>query len=263
MTPEKLLSYPAESLADAEKKALAELDTELGNHGKLNMQAFNLVGTILSHLPERNIQDIPLSQKVCTSLLVQLSNDLRAASLIALLGYAVQSVTIVSSMFETAFCIAAIGADESLAKKWVQHDDPTKAFLGVKSMLKMGLEKIEHPTPNEQTQIEYRIYRQLCMAKHANPIFQMQHGFVIQDGNVVAMNGPNTSENFIRAAWFAMEHATALTYVALISFLKYHIPSPKNHELFGLVSAIGEERKKLAAAAQKRWGTKDPFPGKW
>lgn len=263
MPPDKLISYPAESLADAEQETLNMLDKELGPHGRLNMQAFNIVGKILSHLPGENIKDIPISQKVCTSLLVQLSNDLRSASLIALRGYAVQALTIVSSMFETAYCITAIGNDEPLAQKWVNHDDPTKSFLHVKNMVEMGLKKIDHPSPKKQTEIEYRVYRQLCMAKHANPIFQIEHGFIIKGQRVVAMNGPNTSENTVRAAWFAMEHATALTYIALVSFLKHHIPFPQNHELLGLVLAIGEARKNLESQAIKRWGTEDPFKGKW
>ena len=244
--------HAGESLENAEREALRILDSELSRHGKLNMQAFNLVGITLGCLPEQNIQDIPLSQKIATSLLVHISNDLRTSSLLALGGYAVQAVTIVSSMFESAYCIAAIGSNQSSAQKWVNHDDPTRSFMGVKTMVKQGLINLGHPNVEKQTEIEYRVYSQLCMAKHANPLFQMEHGYIIQDGNVVSINGPNTSENTIRAAWFAMEHATALTYIALMSFIKFHLLSQKKDDILRQVLALGKARKQLESEAKKR-----------
>ncbi|MBW1813560.1 MAG: hypothetical protein JRJ39_07765 [Deltaproteobacteria bacterium] len=255
--------HPGESLVDAEKKAVEILDPELNRHGKINMEAFNLIGAVLSRVPRERIREIPLPQKVATSLIVQVSNDLRTASLLALGGYAVQAATIVSSMFESTYCIAAIGSDENLAQKWVNHDTPTRSFMGVKTMVEKGLKNLEHPSVGKQTEVEYRVYRQLCMAKHANPLFQMEHGFIVHEGEVVAMNGPNTSENTIRAAWFAMEHATALAFIALIIFTKFHLKPEGNEDLVSLILSLGDARKQIEGEAKKRWGTKDPFPGKW
>ena len=90
-------------------------------------------------------------------------------------------------------------------------------------MVEQGLKNLGHPSVSKQTEVEYRVYRQLCMPKHTNPLFQMEHGYIIREGEVAAMNGPNTSEDSVRAAWFAMEHATALTFIALISFVKFHL----------------------------------------
>ncbi len=251
------------SLADAEKEALKLLEPELNRHGRLTMDAFNLIGMTLSRIPERPIHEIPLSQKVAAGLLVKLSNDLRSSSLLALHGYAVQAVSLVSSMFETAYCIATIGADQSMAKKWVEHDNPTRPFMGVKDMIIKGLKNLGHPNPTKQADIEYRVYRQLCMAKHANPLFQRDHSFVFHHGEVTAMNGPNTSENFIRASWFALEHAAALFFIALMSFISNHLSTKDNEDLFNRVVSIGDRRKELETEAKKRWGTEDPFPGKW
>lgn len=255
--------HAGESLEDAEQEALKILEPELSHHGELNLQAFNLVGLTLGSLPEQNIQDIPLTRKIATCLLVQISNDLRTSSLLAIKGYSVQAVTIVSSMFESAYCIAAIGSDQSLAEKWVNHDDPTRSFMGVKAMVRQGLINLGHPNVEKQTDIEYRVYSQLCMAKHANPLFQMQHGYIIQEGKVVSINGPTTSEDSIRAAWFAMEHATALTFIGLMSFIKFHMSSQKDGDILRQVLALGAARKQLESKAKERWGTKDPFPGKW
>jgi hypothetical protein len=252
-----------ESLAEAEKEALKVLEPELSRHGVLTMDAFNLIGTTLGRIPEQLFQEIPLSQKVTTSLLIQLANDLRSSSLLALRGYAVQAVTIVSSMLETAYCIAAIGSDEPLAEKWVKHNDPTRPFMSVKTMIIRGLENFDHPDPISQAKIEYRVYRQLCMSKHANPLFQIHHGFVFGPDEVIATNGPNTSDNFIRASWFALEHSAALSFIALSSFITNHLSEQANEDLLERVEYIGVRRKELEAEAKKRWGSEDPFPGRW
>jgi hypothetical protein len=91
----------------------------------------------------------------------------------------------------------------------------------------------------------------------------MGQGLNIQDGDVLSMNGPTTSENTIKTAWFAMEHATALTFISLMSFIKFHIKPPGNDEIVKQVLALGEARKQLESQAKKRWRTNDPFPGKW
>lgn len=91
----------------------------------------------------------------------------------------------------------------------------------------------------------------------------MQHGYQLIDGNVMAMNGPDASENAIRAAWFAMEHAARFTFIALISFVDHHIPRDRRGDLIKKIQAIGAGCNDLAAKAAARFGTQDPFPGKW
>jgi hypothetical protein len=252
-----------ESLAQAEQNALKALDEELRQHGHLNLIAFDLINLCLSRLPELPIKEIPLPQKISTSLLVQLSNDLRTSSLLSLMGYPIQAATIVSSMYEIAYCIAAIGSDQTMAEKWVNHEEPTKPFLSIKKLTIEGLRKLGHPKPEEQLKSEYRVYQQLCMAKHKNPLFHMQHGYIIQGNKVVSMNGPSTSKESIRTAWFVMEHASGLAFRAMISFIQNNIPSNESKELIQKVKELGDQKKQLEAKAIQRWGIEDPFPGKW
>lgn len=252
-----------ESLAQAEKATAENLDPELRRHGELNMFAFDLISITLSRLPEVLISEIPLPQKVATSLLVQLSNDLRTSSLLAIMGYPVQAATIVSSMYEIAYCIAAIGSDLRMAEKWVKHEDPTKPFLGVRKMTIEGLRKLRHPNPEEQATSEYRVYQQLCMAKHKNPLFQKEHGYTIRGKELVAMNGPSESEGSIRVAWFVMEHASGLAFKALASFVGNFLASGKNKDLVQGLRELGDRKKVLETEAISRWGAEDPFPGKW
>jgi hypothetical protein len=135
--------------------------------------------------------------------------------------------------------------------------------MNVKDMISKGLRNLDHPDPTAQTEIEYRVYRQLCMPKHSNPLFQKHHGLIFTHDEVIAMNGPNISENSIKASWFALEHAVRLSYIALSSFINNCLSAENNDDLIEQVKLIGVRRKELEAEAIQRWGTEDPFPGKW
>jgi hypothetical protein len=252
-----------ESLETAERQALIELTTELDGHLSLTEKAFNLIGAVVSILPEVLAKDLSQSRKVAAALLIRLSNDLRSAALIASRGYALQAATLVGSMYETAYTIAAIGSDNGLAEEWINHDDPTRTFKQVRDLTRQGLAKLGVPDVDAQVATEYRVYRQLCLAKHVNPLLQIQHGHRIDGHNVVAMNGPDFSEPAVRVAWFALEHAAGLAFIALASFISNHIPREKMADLMKETEAVGAGRKALEASAKARWGTEDPFPGKW
>lgn len=81
--PNHLEQRSAESLEAAERKAIRVLAAELSNHLSLTEKAFNLVGKVVSTLPEHTVAEISQSRKVATALLVRLSNDLRCAALVA------------------------------------------------------------------------------------------------------------------------------------------------------------------------------------
>ncbi|MGH9334158.1 MAG: DUF4265 domain-containing protein [Vicinamibacteria bacterium] len=236
---------------------------EAREHARLCSDAFNRVGLTLNRMPERLVDDIHSSEKVATVLLIRLSNDLLCASLLARRGYALQAVTLVAAIYEAAFTIAYLGSDEERARNWIEHEDPTRSFMDMRSMTKEGLAKLGTPDPDAQANVEYKVYRQLCMGKHSNPLLQKRYGYQRRESSVFAMNGPDTSESSVRAAWLALEHGAALTYIALSSFFLSHLPKDLADELCPQLENIGAHRKKLEAKAKERWGTEDPFPGKW
>jgi hypothetical protein len=252
-----------ESLESAERQALDVLITELGGHLALTHKAFNLIGTAIGSLPEVAIRDMSQSLKFATILLIRLSNDLRSAALLAPRGYALQAATLTASMYETAFTIAAIGSDDHLADEWISHSDPTKPFRSVRELTHDGLAKLGVPNVDAQVAIGYRVYRQLCLVKHQNPLLQTEHGILFEGKRVVGMNGPDFSEPAVRVAWFALEHAAGLTLIALASFIENHIPSEKKPTLMKEAEEVGAGRRALETSAKARWGTEDPFPGKW
>lgn len=252
-----------ESLGESESKALEVLEKELEEHNCLGQSIFNLIGKVLNQLPAMSINEVPQSLKVAISLLTRISNDLRCVVLLANRGYSVQAASLTASLYEAAFTVAYIGNGENLAQRWIDHNDPTRPFRDVGTITKEGLLKLGVSNAEQQTTIEYRVYRQLCMAKHINPLFQMQHGLTLIGDMISSRNGPDTSEESIRAAWFALEHASALAWLATASFVANHVSGSQRPALKQELKKLGDKRKELKSRAKERWGTQDPFPGRW
>lgn len=252
-----------ESLGQAELPAMETLDLQLRDHASLTEQAFNLTGEIIGRIPEMPLREVSQSRKVLTALLVRLSNDLRSAALLALRGYPIQAAALVGSMYEVAYTIAYIGSDDTLAQEWIDHDDPAKLFRQVKHLTEKVLMKLGVADVTKETGMQYRIYRQLCLAKHANPLFQTQHAYQSRDGNIIAINGPDVSESAIRTAWFALEHAARLSFLATAAYVESQLPADQRRSLRGKIETIEAGSQELAKKAAQRFGTEDPLSGKW
>lgn len=252
-----------QDLGQAELQAIDTLGPHLKDHALLTEKAFNLIGEVLGWVPETPLHEVSQSRKVLTALLVRLSNDLRCVALLALRGYPIQAAALVTCMYEVAYSIAYIRSDNRLAQEWIDHGDPTRPFRQVKHMTEKVLKRLGVADVDRQTDTQYRIYRQLCMAKHANPLFQMQHGYLLRYERVISMNGPDTSESAIRAAWFALEHAARLTFLAVAGYVDSHIRLDRRGDLKSKIETIGAGSQELARKAAQRFGMEDPFPEKW
>lgn len=252
-----------ESLGDAERRIATELAVTLSAHASASERAFNSIGTILSAVPDTPLRNASLSLRVSTVLMVRLSNDLRGVALLALRGYALQAAALAASMFETAYCLAYVGSDDERGKAWTQHDDPTQPFRRIKSLVEDVIRDIGLPDAATRSDAEYRVYRQLCLAKHSNPLVQQAHGHYDDGLAVVAMNGPDASDAAVRVARFALEHATRFTILALTSFLNHHVPPPSRAGLSEQVGTLSVAVSTLARVAINEYGNEDPFPGEW
>lgn len=253
----------SESLDHAEIQAMDTLDPLLRDHALLTEEAFNLIGEALARVPDKPVAEMSQSRKVVTSLLVRLANDFQCAALLALRGYPVQAAALVACMYEVAYTIAHIRSDDALANAWIKHDNPTKQFYPIRLLTKEVLMKLGAQDAEKQTDLQYRVYRQLCMAKHSNPLFQMQHGYQLRNGNVVVMNGPDTSKSAIRAAWFSLEHAARLSFLSVAAYVESHVPINEQGDLKSKIKKIGAESQRLSIKAAEKFGVEDPFPNKW
>lgn len=165
--------------------------------------------------------------------------------------------------WHSIWSIAFIGNDEALAQEWLGHEDPTKPFRDVLFLTKEALAKLGLVDPPDLPKLEYRNYRQLCWAKHANPILETRWAVEVQGGIVTRTMGPNTSPLTVRLAWFALEHAAGYAYIAMASLTRSHLVDTMPEELGHAVREIALRRKELNSMAKARWPQEDPFPGRW
>jgi hypothetical protein len=251
-----------EQLGDAEHRAVQALDQELREHLELTQDLFNFISEALVQLPEARWRDLSQSRKVVTALLIRLGNDLRCASMLAIHGYPAQAGGLVATMCEIAYTVAFIGADDSRAEAWIKHDDPRKPFKDAFTLTRDGMAAIGLADANAQP-AQYRVYRQLCMAKHANPLFEMPDAFVLSRCAIRFTNGPRSSALAVRAARFALEHAAGLSTVALIALIQNHARGSTQEELRKAVVVFDERLKRLREESARRYPEGDPFPGKW
>jgi hypothetical protein len=251
-----------ESLAEMERNAAQVLEPELREHGLLNQRVFNAIGEAANLASELPLSQVSQARKVATVLLLRMRDDLRCAGLLALRGYQLQACSLVASIYEAAFAVAAINSDDDLAQEWIDHDDPNHPFRQALPLTEMALRKLGIPDPEKHSARRYLVYRQLCLAKHLNPVFQRQRGLNLRGRQVTVKSGSDTSEDGVREAWFALEHAAGLAFVATASFVQNHVPEKSRGELVEKLKAIEADVSSLGAKAQQRWGAEPPFK-KW
>ena len=257
-----------DELHEAEIQAIQKLGPDLKEHTELALGTFNLIGELLAHLPEEVFAARQQSLKVANGLLARLANDLRCVALLANRGYPIQGGILAATIYEIAFTIAYIGSDDGRAQKWIDHEEPTKPFEDAWMLTREGLRKLDITDADAQTAIEYRTYSQLCMNKHVNPLLQKEHSYRIQDGAIVTLLGPDDTEEAIRPAQFALEHAVHLASLAMLSSVQQHLATrlkskELGEELLAKVESLARLRKALEIKSKARWGTEDPFRGKW
>ncbi len=262
MVTNKRLQKKFPTLADLERDATQVLEPELREHGLLNERVFNAIGEAANLAPDLPLLQVSQSRKVATVLLLRMRDDLRCAGLLALRGYQLQACTLVASIYEAAFTIATIDSDDDLAQEWIDHDDPNRPFKQALTLTEMALRKLGIPDPEKHAALRYLVYRQLCLAKHLNPVFQRQRGLKLHGRQVSVKSGPDTSEEGVREAWFALEHAAGLAFVATASFVQNHVPAKSRAGLTEKLKSIEADVSSLSAKAQMRWGTEPPFK-KW
>ena len=256
---------PAQTdIVTGEAEARATLVAGLPKYFALVSAAFELTAAVLS---ARESEPFEPTQafKVCTALLAKLSTDLRGVVLLAERGYPTQAVTVVSSLYETAFTVAYVGADEGLAQEWIDRAmrDPMRFFRPAWDLTIGGLRALGVDDPESGAVDYYRAYSQLCMAKHAHPGFFMHHTVQLIAEDLFTVNGPSTSDAAVRAIAFALEGAVGLAYIALASFIDHHVPEIARAPLKARATQMGRARVELRAASAARWPGGDPYVGQW
>ena len=259
--------YLPQSLEGAEQQAKQTMQRQLEQHLNLNLLTINTMAIVLGSAPALSLTKVKQSFKVVTLLLNRVSNDIRSAGLLAWHGYTVQATAHISNCYESAFAVAFMGSNDEEAQRWIDHNDPTTSPFGnIKDLTRKALQNLNVPDVDGQTTTEYITYRQLCWAKHANPILQKSHGLESQENKIILFNGPDTSEESIRLGCYALEQSAHLAYLALCSFIDNHLTIIPDHTMLVIkqrLATLGSENRLLSESSIKRWGNTDPFPARW
>lgn len=253
-----MINNEKQSLAEAEHESSLILNRELDVHLNATQYAYNLLCLAIEIVPEIDMLKLASSFKVAVSLLVKISNDIRCASLMSAKGYSIQSASIVASMYESSFMVAYIGSDEERARKWIQHNDPKKPFIGVFDLTKGAIKNFSNENVDDKANKEYSDYRQLCMVKHSNPLIQMQHGFQIEGNNIISFNGPDHSETSIRVSWFALERSINYILISVGSFINNQLTPFDIKKLVENYKVLESIYQGLNNLAIERWGSENP-----
>jgi hypothetical protein len=169
-----------ESISDAERRAARELEPQLRDHLTLTTNAYNSIGRLLEHASRGTFSQLSTSLQVTVKLLLRLANDVHGAEILALRGYPLQAATLVASVYEVAFTVALIGNDDRVAQAWLDHADRTSPFRDARDMTWAVIKKLNIPDADTRTGEFFRVYRQLCLAKHANPLLERQFGVYVR-----------------------------------------------------------------------------------
>ena len=250
------------SVEGEERRAKILLAPELRRHLELIGRVYNLVPPINRAFEGRAITGMPLPLKVRLVLLGRLADDLVCVGRLCEIGYSGQGCTVAASIFEVAHTIAYVGNDKR-ARAWSSHNDPTRPFKPVAEIVQMNVNAAGFQDPEERSRSEYRLYRQLCWLKHANPLLMDFRDINSWEAHGTLDYGPNTSEEGIRRSWFALQHAGRLGLMAMASIFTKDLDTQTQQSLVIPVGECTRILDDLNVQAKDRWGTEMPFQGRW
>jgi len=145
------------TLEDLEAESSAILDRDLQDPRALISGTSHLLGKALTALGKIDFENRSASTKVAILLSVRIANDLRGVSLLTKVGYGIQAASLASSIYEIAYTVAYIGADNKLAEQWLTHDQVLSTpFRNILKLTEGGLLRLDVPDSKTQALSEYQ-----------------------------------------------------------------------------------------------------------
>lgn len=242
------------SLEYAEIEAAAEMDRLIPEHLSYAHELYNLLIRITVQFEERELTR-PQDQGALL-MIARLANDMRALSVLCRLGYADQACGLAATIFELSFTFAHIVRDGEAAADWLKHSDRRKSYLKVKEALRIFVESTPAIPTAQRVEVidrEYRVYAEMCIFKHGNP---MSLGFVQSDyahNYVETRIGPDFSEYGQKVACFAIENAGRLLELVVAVVLDACVPAENRYKIDHVAEQISEMGQRLAATSKAKW----------
>ena len=130
-------------------------------------------------------------------------------------------------------------------------------------MVQDAIAQLKLPNHKDVVTKHYNTYRQLCMAKHANPLLEKSFGVRDEEDRSVLEAGPAFDEDAFRKAWYALANGADLASIAIEFVLRCHIA---REQVESVVQDLNALRTRVDAHTQfalsEGWD-KDPYPGRW
>jgi len=169
--------------------------------------------------------------------------------LLAERGYDLQALGQAASIFEGWVTLTAI-RNEDDAERWLLHSDESTSFGRIRPLTQQALQHILGEV--QEADKPYGIYRQLCMAKHLNPILERTRGHEIQEGTIAFLPGPDTRPLAINHSWFALERGARLASFAIIAFI-HNDPALLSSDLKAKIEEQQVRLNALQTLSVQRW----------
>lgn len=189
------------------------------------------------------------AQRLCINLLTRLQNELRAVALLCQNGYALQAFSPTAVIYELGWTIAAVGHSDEESQKWLSHETNNK-FENIKELTRRGLLNLAGSEATKQLENQYNWYRELCLAKHINPIAQRNEGFIVEpDPNMMVYTfspGSAATKSEIKKAWWVMECAARFTHPAMYIYQLHHIGKPQQKNALALIKALESDQEVIS-----------------
>ncbi|MEF2967790.1 hypothetical protein V3851_18330 [Paenibacillus sp. M1] len=227
--------------------------------------AINVAGHALELPPALDHATLRDSFLVSNSFLIKMMNDLRVLQIIASKGYAIQSATIASSLYESSFILGYLGDDDQKSRKWINHTDResiNSIIHGIKSLTKNAIRKQTRISGididyKELGNTEYKKYQILCMAKHSNPLIQKEHGFVYEHGTIYGEPGPEASDAAVKLICFSLENSISFVMTGLVTYVNEHLTDYDTRHFVRLFNYTKDYYNKLKEESINRWGSEN------
>lgn len=219
----------------------AQMDAEIREYVALTAREHNLFIRCANAIAGK---DLPEPAAVMLLATARVMGDLRVCEWAASHGYAIQSQAIAATVHEVAYSVAYIGNSTERAEEWLRHENERRQYpkSGHLSVLQAVLPSIG--LTEAHIDLEYQVYRYLCLAKHGNPVLQRAHGVSTEESSRYIEQLPYYSKATVELARFGLFHAaravSALPTVLLTTHFLDILDAPTLVEYSAILETLKE-----------------------
>ena len=186
-----------------------------------------------------NQRKLPPRGNLLLVLLTRLQGDLRVVHWAARNGYAVQAMALAAAVQELAYQAVYVGESDEETRRWAAHDreDRTYPECGHYAVLRRVASLLHYP--DQWVDPHYRLYQQLCLAKHGNPVLAAQYAAVEREDSIIeVLPSPHFSAKIAHFARYALLHSSRAVYDAVMFFGEHHLVGLQHQKVANLITQI-------------------------